>query len=334
MPSDVVQPSDCWGHLRQGGGTSTGISIPTISSSIMTPHGPVRHALGPEGEARVLLPLGMHERFPILTKSTALLIADVSYEQHGKSVRFVDITCRITELEFVFSDLVRALLQRIAEGHACSEALRCTLADFRSLLQEPGSKEVSDAEIIGLVGELLIADRFLEYNADAWEIWKGPSRERHDFRRGAYALEVKTTSRSSNNMVSISRVDQLEAPAGGELYLAHVVIEKATDGEYTVAGLVNAVKSRASSPDRVEQIVESLGCGKPDSDAWNRLAFHLEKITFYAVKEAFPRVTKSAFVAGELPAGVEAMEYVINLDLAREYVLDQNQVESMELKLA
>ena len=63
----------------------------------------MRHALGPAGEPRILLPVGMHERLPEFKESSALLVADVTYEKDGRPIRFIDMMCRVSELESVFA---------------------------------------------------------------------------------------------------------------------------------------------------------------------------------------------------------------------------------------
>lgn len=334
MSSEGLNPEEAWRRLRAGSHKSQGISIPTVASEVKTVDGAVRHALGSQGEARLLVPIGMHEKLKSFPESPALRVSDATYQQDGKPVRFLDLTCMLSELDSVFSEVGEELLKRIRDGMPAQGAVRSTLQDFRALLLSTPSREITDNEITGLVGELLLLCRLLHLSPDATEAWRGPAGERHDFRRGGHALEVKTTGRKSDYSVSISAVDQLDPPGGGDLHLAHVILEREANGPLSVGKLVALALSLASEPRQVGDLLALCGCADPEGENWNRLSFAEETVAFFAVRDGFPRITASSFQSGALPDGVTKIEYTIDLSQATEFALSDEHIETVQQGIA
>lgn len=334
MSSEAYNPEEAWRRLRAGKHEAHGISIPTIVSEVTTVDGAVRHALGAQGEARLLVPIGMHEKLKTFPESPALRVSDATYQQDGRPVRFLDLSCMVSELDSVFSEVGEELLKRIRDGMPAQSAVRSTLQDFRALLLSPSTREVSDSEITGLVGELLLLCRLLHLSPDAVEAWRGPAGERHDFRRGGRALEVKTTGRKSDHSVSISAIDQLDPPAGGALYLVQIILERDVSGPLTVGSLATLARSLASEPGQLEDLLTLCGCHDPEAENWNRLSFAEEALTFFEVRDGFPRITPSSFRSASLPDGITKVEYTIDLSQAAEFALSDQQSDKIQRDIA
>ena len=334
MSSEGETYEEAWKRLRKGQHEAQGISVPTVASDVITVDGAVRYALGSRGEARLLVPIGMHERLKLFGDSPALRGSDATLQQDGKPARFIDLTCLVSELDSVFAEVTEELLKRIRVGTPAQSAVRSTLHDFRALLLRSPAKEVSDSEIIGLVGELVMLCRLLRLNSDSTEAWRGPAGERHDFRRGGVSLEVKTTGRPSDYSVSISAIDQLDAPNGGVLHLVHIILERDANGPHSVGRLAAAAASLTSDPNTVLEILSLLGCSDPDSESWNRLSFAEHSIDFYEVRAGFPRISSASFKDGALPDGVTKIEYTIDLSQAAEFALDSEEELDVQKRIA
>src|ERR1044072_5327854 len=203
----------------------------------MADAGPVRYALGPKGEGRLLLPLSGSEKVPKIPETPTLRVVDAAYTWEGKSWRFLDLTCLARELDGVFAEVAGAIVGRIAEGHSALGACVSTLSEFRLLLV-PRQSAVSLQEIVVLVGELLLLNELLEMSDDACALWRGPRGERHDFRGGRLAIEVKTAGRAGNEMMHVSSADQLLEPADGELCVVRYTIEQVRGGSLAVANQI------------------------------------------------------------------------------------------------
>lgn len=322
MSSDGEASKSFWTRLREDKCEAGGLSIPTIPTSVVTLHGPPRHALGPFGEARLLLPIGATETIPKLPSTAALAVSDCIYTYKGRSQRFLDIVCQSPDLERVFSEVVDELLSRVSEGVNALEAAASTLSDFQELLIPRPDKAVAFETVIGLAGELVFLSSLLDITSEAIHSWRGPLKERHDFRKGSFAFEVKTSSRPGNQEVVISAVDQLLQPTNGKLMLVHQVLEEVNDGSINISSLASEVARKTADPKLFMHLLEKAGCTDPDSAAWNKYSFNNENQEIYRVGNDFPRIIPETFQEGSLPKGVLGISYSIDLSVAAGLRLD------------
>lgn len=325
--------SEGWALLRSGGGgDSTGLDIRTVPK-VSAVAGPARLALGANGEARVLLPLG--EREPSIPQAFApsLRIVESTYSKMGKRWRFLDLTCLSKDLEPVFADVVNEVLSRIASGLSCTEAARGTLDDFRTLLLPPAVSGPMSGTVAGLVGELLILNRLIDHSPGAWRAWRGPAGDRHDFRSGLTSLEVKASLKKGKSTVVINGLHQLDTNAGGTLHLLHLVLEVSVGGLLSVAALGSSALSRADRPDELLSLLTVIGCPDPSAEQWNQLRFKLEDETLYEVGNEFPKIIGATLPGNELPFGVSELQYVVDLSAATSSKRDSVRQKAIEDEL-
>lgn len=320
MSADPSRAGTSWSTLRAGGREDTGLEIPTLPAGAETEHGPVRLALGPEGEPRLLLPLGPRSRRPELPAAPALKITDTRYRLAGKTLRFLDISCVVRELEPVFSDLADAILGRVREGMDGAIAAASALKEFRALLIGTRAQEIPDHIICGLVGELVALERFACIHLGAAALWRGPHGERHDFRGGRDGLEVKTSMRASRDVVRISDLDQLAEPEGGSLHLLHLGLEPVAGGAISVGRCYTDLIALGCDAETLAAGLAAMGCDDPLSVDWNRLAFILEREALYDVRPGFPRLVPGDLRGGAAPLGVSEIEYDVDLAAAAEFL--------------
>ncbi len=313
---DDIEARERWASLRAGGHASAGLEIPTSPTSVQTAAGPVRFALGPGNEPRILLPLPHGAKLARLLTTPALYIGDVVYDEGSKTQRFLDLICLSAELEPVFAEVADEMLDRIRRGASCVDACRSTLEDFRSLLLAPAQHRVRSETLIGLLGELLLLDRLLNSDRDAWRAWRGPLGERHDFRARERAIEVKSTSRTGSTRIFISAIDQLVPPVDGVLHLLHLVLEPVHGGDVSIGSLVTSVLSKASEPREIVNRLSAVDCTDPDGPEWNRTMFRLEREAIYLVDNDFPRLVPHTFGPAGVPVGITSINYEVDLSCA------------------
>jgi hypothetical protein len=318
-----------WAQLRGGNASESGLSIPTVPSEVKTEIDNIRFALSTENKPRLLLPISAHERLPEFPDTAGVSITEAVYRQSGKSIRFIDMTCLIKDLESVFDDVANEIVTRIDHGDTCSQALLSTLRDFQALLTGKSGTGLSDAELIGLMGELVFLRELLKVNKNAWVTWQGPLAKRHDFRSDLCTLEVKTTSRPSNYCVSINSVDQLETPSSGELHLIRMVMEYSPNSNLTFNSLLNEVKELSSNPNEIVKRLKKVGIEPDTAHEWGEIPFRLESREIYRVMDNFPRITQETFLGSHLPAGVLKLRYEIDLSMAQNYKLDNDDAAAL-----
>jgi hypothetical protein len=312
--------ADSWSLLRSRGQTSDNLEVLTLQAGVMADAGPVRFALGPKAEGRLLLPISSSERIPAIPETPTLQIKEYTYSSSNGSSRFLDLTCLAGELDGVFAEVSDEIVRRIADGKTALQACISALSEFRQLLV-PKTSAVEKADIIGLVGELLLLDELLDIGPDACQIWRGPIPERHDFRAGKLAAEVKTSGRSASNIMHVTSIDQLLEPEGGELCLVRFTLEEAKGGSLTVKSLASRISAKVSDPILFRDLLTRVQCPDPASDDWNTHAFELEETLAYRVCDSFPRIIPPSLVAGGLPAGTGGLNYEVDLAAAQRCLL-------------
>lgn len=319
-----------WTILRTGAGEPSGLEIATVPAGVSTADGPVRLALGRNGEARMLLPLSDRESGRDVIGAPALQIEVSTYTNKGRQQRFLDLTCMTQELEKVFAELGDEVLSRIDAGAGCADAARSTIEEFRSLLVRPNSSQIPLSQVAGLVGELLLLNRLLDRNAAAWKCWRGPAGDRHDFASGTHSLEVKVSLSKGRTKVTINGFDQLEQPAGGSLHLLHFELEAVGSGMLSVGALGKATLGKASEPERLQELLSALGCDDVSDPAWNHTAFRHENESLYRVSDGFPRLVSSMLAAGSPPFGISNVSYTTDLSTAGEFKVDTSEMKNVE----
>lgn len=310
------RPITQWMRLRSSGTGDGAIEVPSLSSGVDTGFGSVRLAIGPEGQPRLMVPCGVASSIRGGLSSDKLSVTMSRYDVTGRATRFIDVMCADRSLDAVFAELASEVVHRIAGGDGAVEAVEGTIVDFRDLLRDATGRDVPDCEIVGLIGELVVLRDLASRSPNAIGAWTGPFDQRHDFRHGDRAIEVKTSSRVDSTSIHVSSIEQLSEPAGGALLLVHLNVERAGNGELSVSGLcAEIVRFGVARPGLVKALA-AMGCPDPDSIAWNRIRFSLERISGYRVTSGFPRVTAAQFPGHVLPEGIQSVSYEVDLRAA------------------
>ena len=322
-----------WGLLRAGGHAGGGLEIPTIPTDVSTVAGPVRLAVGANGEPRLLLPLARRETPASINAGNALSVSVSSFGYKGTRLRFLDLICVSQDLETVFGEVVDEILARIGRGDSCVDAAQSTIEDFRALLMRAHATDVGTGRVAGLVAELLVLNRLLDRSPSAWRAWRGPAGDRHDFRVGDTSLEVKASLHSGTSGVTINGLGQLEAPTDGTLHLLHIVLEPVTGGILSLASLARSAMSKGDEPPRIETLLAAAGCRDAYAEEWNRHSFRRESEQLYEIRPGFPRLTRTMLKDGFVPLGVHDVTYTIDLSVAATFRCEATVYRDLETRL-
>ena len=331
MSSLVAEIQTRWKSLR-GRDAPGGEAFEVSSLTVDTGHGPAALALSPAGQAQLLLPVAPGGRRPAIDTPPALEITAATLSGGGTRRTYIVVTCLEPALDRGFADLVEAVLTRIGEGEPVREALSTSIRDLGALFDRGSAKPVDDNVIRGLVAELIVLRRLAGRDARAAALWFGPIPERHDFRGGVHAIEVKSASRKTGR-VTISSADQLEPPVGGTLQLWRVALERTEGGAATVGTLVRDIESVAGRSAPLRSGLQALGCTDPDAPEWNRISFNCEAIDGWAVGPGFPRIVPSLFPGGVLPTGIHALSYDLDPETAAAFRVDEAGMAQAEARL-
>jgi hypothetical protein len=247
----------------------------------------------------------------------------------GRTQQLLDVRCESEALTEVFDHFAAAIIERLSDS--TDSALTVVLDVFerwRRFLITSGAGPSRD-RLASTFGELLVLLDVLVMDARRVGVWVGPFKNRHDFRAGSVALEVKTTRTHTARTVTIHGEDQLVPPEGGELYLHLVRLEEVPDGGESVTSLVDSILSLGAPVADLFDAMLAAGIPPADLPAAARVSFDvLERITF-PVDDRTPRIVPETFAAGARPAGILDVTYRLDLD----HVLDTALTETTQSAL-
>ena len=216
------------------------------------------------------------------------------------------------------ADLMTATNQlRRSDDHAGVEIMLARLRRWRELLKVRRDKRLSDAQVIGLFGELLLLrDIFLKNlpPLEAVAAWRGPHGDEQDFLFGDWLIELKTQLSSADSKLQISSENQLDSKSG-RILICHqkLGIESKEAGKArTLNSLVTEVDELLGGNDvgaRDRFLATLIEYGYAKLPEYEANTWVLNKRGYFRVGDGFPRITSA-----DLPPGVEAVQYSIKLE--------------------
>ena len=213
-------------------------------------------------------------------------------------------------------DIISAASRAELEAEAVSIALMRTWR-WHHLLRGGSGAELSPAEQMGLLGELLVLERLLLPQvgaANAVAAWCGPLGSPKDFEIGRVAIEAKAHRGGVSPLVTITSEDQLDGSGVDSLFLHVVEINPATAdaiGGLTIVDVAYRMRSQLFSlnPEAATAFVNLLSAAglRPEDDYSNSLWLEGAS-SLYWVSDQFPRIARS-----ELRSGVSRVRYALSL---------------------
>lgn len=260
----------------------------------------------------------------IETASDALGAEIYPFTFDGRNERGLHIWCRRTDIADAFASFSDALVMRLVAGERIHPAFVACLDEFRRLVSG-STVDGAGPALAGLLGELVILSELIAIDPASLDTWSYPARDRHDFRNGHRALEVKASLRSQSGrpVVTISSLDQLDAPAGGSLHLHWLRFERDADGPISVMKLVEAMVPLLDAERAGELRSRILGTA-PSPVHLHR--FSLQERRCYRVTKEFPRLSTDRLLSGSVDAGVSRVTYELDLSMAGGFECSPGQV--------
>lgn len=186
------------------------------------------------------------------------------------------------------------------------------------------SKRIIDKrELKGLIGELIfIKDHlFQKYSIEeSLNFWKAPLKSVQDFEFNNFAIEVKT--KGSINSITISSFEQLHSEYKNLLLYVVTLNESTSKDEksFNIFNLIDEVKNIIKVKNSLlEEKFNNLlmDYGFLDLDEYSEYYFLFIKDEFYNVREDFPKIK-------DIPYGVEKLNYKVNLDTCKNFLIEDN----------
>lgn len=247
---------------------------------------------------------------------------------------YIRIECLESGLETPFALLVSQVVSYLASGATPSKACMDAVLEFRRLLSKNGGLLPSDDEILGLVGELLLLKRLVSASPHLWQGWNGPLGSARDYSWGTVDIEAKASRMAGESRLTVNGLEQLEPEEGRDLLIHHSVLTNNPVGTIDVPGLVDEIRVQISDLEGFDTRLVSAGFLSQQRDLWLEHRFTLHGSHIYRVSEDFPRIRKSDFPDGSLPAGVAKLRYDIMLSSCSDFRLSTSEEEALLTEVA
>ena len=228
----------------------------------------------------------------------------------------------------IFSTLCENLIQSIANLTDSDKAIHTIvnhLEKWKTLFSNLNSEGLSIPEQQGLYGEIYFLKKLLNYhndNSEILNIWVGVDSELRDFQSGECAVEVKTTSSSNHQRLTINSERQLDDSLLKDLFLYHLSVETSAENGETLNQIVDSVRQYLESDfitlNLFNAKLMTVGYFDEQRDLYNNRSYKLRRENCYRIFGSFPRIKET-----ELMSGVGDVQYTIITDMCAEYLIPE-----------
>lgn len=270
--------------------------------------------------------------FQDLSELDISLFKDNSFSD--SKMLLIQLTNREQRVNDIFASICANIIGSILEVESEREGVRLVIAQLRKwkdLFSIRKNQKLSTQEQQGLYGELYFLRKLL-YSIDktkATSTWFGPEMAPKDFQSDMWAVEVKTTSATSQSGISINGELQLDESSIEHLFLYNLVVEVSQQEGETLPRIIAAIRELFEGDNKVAEFFENklLLSGYFDLDAefYKERHYHIRKEQYFQVKDEFPRIKKD-----ELRKGVSDVKYSISLNFSSEnMVIEENVINTI-----
>lgn len=207
-----------------------------------------------------------------------------------------------------------------SDDEAAYQTLRSRYYSWRQLFR-PDNARMTEAEIMGLIGELLFLKDYMipERGIDvALESWMGPEKTHKDFSDQQDWFEIKTISYGKES-VRISSVEQLDSDLDGTLVIYELEKMSPSFDGIKLNQLANNIIASLQSASQREVFIDKLQLfGFDFSNEYDNLVFALRGEHKYKVDtNNFPRIHRDM-----LPDAIARVQYDLLLTEIEPFKLD------------
>lgn len=267
-----------------------------------------------EGKRHLLLPLPKVAKVVEDKQSAGIHILRSSWGLENERRDYIDLVCLKPNFNDLFNIIIYETLQGLAENASDVNAVCHTvLESWREFLNRESRKMPDKSTLIGLMGELFVLKNLVHLDPRALRIWTGPQGARFDFFSKNTAFEVKSSTKRHGRTVIINGVDQLDPPAGVNLYLFYNRVEESPLNGITLSAAVNELQSAGCDSAQLVRLLSDLGFTPEVIARFDTASWRLIESLVFRVDENFPRITARSFINGQMPPGVIAVTYEIDL---------------------
>jgi hypothetical protein len=269
--------------------------------------------------------------FDNLRELKVMLLADTTFVNS----RLLVIQLLYPNSRDIFATLCENLIQsvlRLNTEQKISRTIVNQLEKWKTLFEKNNSTGLTPAEQQGFFGELHFLQKFLakpDTNpCDVLHTWVGVDKALRDFQANSWAVEVKTTSTSNPQKVTVNGERQLDETLLENLFLFHFSVEVSNGNGQTLCQKITAIRETLENYTPAlslfnTKLFEAGYLDKHEPFYQDRF-YQIRNENFYKVENDFPRIREN-----ELRSGVSDVKYSIILAMCDEYLVSENQLFNM-----
>lgn len=306
-----------------------------------TPHAGDRllAALDSEGRRHLLVPLSPAEAAFEDRQSRGMSVATREFALPLSAAgRYLDIVCLDAAGHEAFDVIGGEISDRLINSpQPIVEMVAQVLAKWRRFWSLQPRKLLSREEQIGLFAEIWFLAEWLIPKTgprEAVSRWRGPLGARHDFEWRGRSVEVKATVSTRGRIHRIHGLDQLQPPETGDLLFFSLRLREEGGASHTLPRIVancrELLQAEAAAADDLEHLLARAGYSPAHEADYAESRWRVVEEGLYRVEGDFPRLTIANFPDG-VPAGVERIEYEVNMAVAGACLLATTPAKTSEL---
>ena len=180
----------------------------------------------------------------------------------------------------------------------------------------------------GLFGELHVLQVMVNNLPDAELVidsWVGNDAALQDFRAGTWAVEVKTSSQTTNERITINGERQLDERPFDHLFLYYINVDMRPNSSPTLNELVATVRTMLQVSNAAlfafNRKLAKAGYFEAQLAAYESVGYTIRNELVFRVTDAFPRI-----IPTDLRTGVSEVRYAASLSDCLPYQLTQQQL--------
>ncbi len=245
---------------------------------------------------------------------------DIWLEQltfNGLTVPSLVLRPKQPEQNEVFYSLADHLVDEICRDKDLKPSVRALELIIRDWIDfwAKERSELSREALLGLLGELIALDQYLEIDDLPYSAWSGPVGDPHDFRGEKASVEVKVTSKRTGPLVhKISSVNQLQIPIDGQLFVLSIRAKLSENGEKSFDELVARVGSlemftSETGKSYLQSALQMAGYSTSLPVELSR--FDVYDTQVFEVRDGFPRILKDS-----IPEDPRVFDLIYSVDFS------------------
>lgn len=279
--------------------------------------GIILHALDSSGHRHLLLPIEQSasdledaKSRGVTVETRTLLEGEAEDER-----RFIDVKCEDVALNDLFSKVCDEILDLCEQTpSAAGAAVTVVLERWRELLGPASSRLLGDQELKGLLAELHVLESLVSAAPrQAFKIWTGVDKARHDFTGLRAACEVKASSLVDEVKIHIHGLTQLVPPPSSKLFLTIERFERVPLGADSLPDALGRLEHAGLDRHELLTAVAKVGVKPADLAAYAAVRFKSLERRVYEIGPDFPRLTPELLIGTMGADRISSVEYVLNL---------------------